>query len=999
MTDEAGRWGRVKQVFQDALDRTPDERSGFLREACGDDRDLRGEVDSLLLAHEAAGSFAQRPAIDALAGSPAVAVHSPARVDRPLQPGDRLGPYEIVDRLGAGGMGDVYRARDSRLPRDVAIKVLPTFWLADPERRARFDREARVLATLNHPHIGALYGVEDADGVRALVMELVEGEDLAQRLVRGPIRLNEALPIAKQIAEALEAAHEQGVIHRDLKPANIKLRPDGTVKVLDFGLAKLAEAPAAFGAVGLSQSPMITTPTMMTGVGMILGTAAYMAPEQAQGKAVDKRADIWAFGCVVFEMRAGRRAFAGDDVADTLAAVLTKEPEWTALPPNTPAAIRRLLRRCLEKDRRRRLADIADARLEIEEALLAPSADSPAVNAQNTAAAPARGRSMLPWVVMGGFAAALALVLVSWRPWRVIRAPVPLRLSADLVAGMSVQIPEGASVVLSPDGALLAFVAQKADGGTRQLFVRHLEQLRAIPLSGTDGASHPFFSPDGQWIAFFTPGKLSKISSNGGAVVTLCNAPNGRGGTWAEDGTIVFSPANGAGVSLLRVSSAGGTPQSFTTLDRGEATQRWPQVLPGGKAVLYTSHSTVGDYENANLVVQPLPTGARKVVQRGGYYGRYLPSGHLVYVHDGTLFAVPFDLGRLERTGPPVPALDGVAANPTAGLAEFAGSDSGAFVYVPSGNDDSPIDWVDHTGKQSPLRATRANWSNPQFSPDGRQLALDIFDGKQWDVWVDDWARDTLSRLTVDPAHDVKPVWTPDGGRIVFASMRDGNTAYNLYWQRADGSGDVQRLTNGKNAQFPGSWHPSGKVLAFEEQNPTYYSLMLLPMGGDEAFGWKPGKPTIFLAGAFDERKPAFSPDGRWLAYQSNESGQYEVYVRPFPARDGKVRISTGSGVFPTWSRTRRELFYGTSDQRIMMVEYTVDGDAFHAEKPRLWSEARYKTRVGPFIPRSFDLHPDGDRFALAAIREAEPVLKQDRVVLISNFFDVLSRIAPTQAR
>ena len=754
-----------------------------------------------------------------------------------LAAGDRLGAYEIVALLGAGGMGEVYRARDTRLKREVAIKILPQAFANDADRLARFQREAELLASLNHPSIACVFGLEQTGGHNAIVLELVEGDTLADRIARGPLPLDEALPIAKQIAEALEAAHERGVIHRDLKPDNVKVRPDGTVKVLDFGLAKAME-PAG-SAPNVSQSPTVTTPAM-TQAGIILGTAAYMSPEQARGQIVGKQADIWAFGCVLYEMLTGTRAFGGEDATEIIAAVVKIEPNWAALQPDTPPAIRTLIKRCLEKDRKARIGDASTLRYVLSDV----AGETTTVSAATSHARSAGSWPALPWVVAAALGVGLVLVVALREPWQKV-PPAPLSLSVELGADASFSNPgTGAATILSPDGAVVAFVAQKGGGGSRQLYVRRLNQLQATPLSGTDDAESPFFSPDGQWIAFFADGKLKKISVTGGAAVTLCDAPNGRGGAWGEDGTIVFSPDASPGVSLLRVSSAGGKPEPLTSLAEGEVTQRWPQVLPGGKAVLFTSNSHTGNaFDDANLVVQPLPTGARKVVQRGGYYGRYLPSGHLVYIHDGTLFAAPFDLDRLEVTGQPVPALEGVASNAVSGGAQFAVSASGTLVYLPgqSAGSGRPIHWMDHEGKTTLLRATPSNWFNLHFTPDGRRLAMQINEGR---IWVYEWARDTLTRLTFDTASSENPVWTPDGRRIVFGSSPAGTSMPNLYWQRADGTGDAQRLTESKNAQLPASWHPSGKFLAFEEQNPqTNFDLMILPMEGDEASGWKPGNP------------------------------------------------------------------------------------------------------------------------------------------------------------
>ena len=934
----------------------------------------------------------------------------------PLSPGTRLASYEIVAALGAGGMGEVYRARDTKLGRDVAIKILPPAFAQDPERVARFQREAQLLAALNHPHIAAIHGLEEAAESPFLVLELVEGETLAERLGRSQdrllqppaeigrerssdrsegIALDEALRIARQIADALQAAHDKGIIHRDLKPANIALTAEGQVKVLDFGLAKALGA--AEGARALSplvtNSPTLTFNPTMTG--MILGTAAYMSPEQAKGRDADKRTDVWAFGCVLFEMLTGKKAFDGEDATDIIAAVVRGEPDWKALPSETPAAIRTLLKGCLEKDRRERIADVSTVLFVLKQ----PSVIERSDDAVPKLGPPEGGTQVLPWAAAAALATtALIVTLVLWAPWKKASPPVPLRLNAELGADVTLVSNQGPAAILSPNGEMLAFVAQKTLSGDRQLYIRHLDELQATPLSGTVGALEPFFSPDRQWIGFFADGKLKKISARGGAAVTLCDAPAPRGGSWADDGSIAFQPGNGSGTALWRVSSAGGKPESFTTLGDGEVTQRWPQMLPGSKAVLYSGHTSTTGWDDARVTVQALPNGPRKILQRDGYFARYLSSGHIVYIHESTLFAVPFDLDRLEVAGQPAPVLEGIASTPAggaSGAAQVAASSNGTLAYLPGGSvgADAPIAFVDHTGKATPLRATPANWSNPRFSPDGTRLAMDIFDGKQTDVWISDWSRDTLTRLTFAAGRDETPVWTPDGRRVVFASTRGG--ALNLYWQRADGTGDVERLTESKNDQAPGSWHPSGKFLAFVERNPqTNGDLMILPMEGDDASGWKPGEPTIFLNSPFLEREPAFSPDGKWLAYISAESGREEIYVRPFPGPGGKWQISTNGGVYPFWSRTRRELFYGGSpDQRFMVATYSVDSDSFRADKPRVWSELSVPLR--PRGGRASDLHPDGERWAMAPVTQNETAAKQDKVVFVFNFFDELRRIAP----
>jgi serine/threonine-protein kinase len=900
-------------------------------------------------------------------------------------------------------MGEVYRAHDTKLGRDVALKILPGEFTHDPDRLTRFKREAQVLASLNHPHIAAIYGLEESGGMTALVMELVEGDDLSQRIARGAMPLDEALPVAKQIAEALEAAHEQGIIHRDLKPANIKVRADGTVKVLDFGLAKAMEPPAS--SPNVSQSPTITTPAM-TQAGVILGTAAYMSPEQAKGRPVDKRSDVWAFGCVLYEMLTGARAFQGDDVSDTLAAVLRGEPSWTALPTDTPPPIRRLLRRCLEKDRKRRLDSAAAARLEIEEALTTPSVAESAADAGTASPglAPHSAWSRaLPWMLATStvvVSVALMSALLAWAPWRTTPVPAPRKLLASIGADVSLPTDLGASAILSPDGTTLAFVAQQA--GQTRLFVRKLDQLQAAALAGTEGATSPFFSPDGQWVAFFAGGQVKKVEVTGGAAVPLCAAVFGRGGTWTDDDTIILTPTVVAG-PLMRVSAAGGTPTAFDTPPgTGAATRRWPQALPGGKGVLYTEHSSAANFDGANLVVAPLAGGTPKVVVRGGYYGRYVPSGrasptraardggHLMYLRQSTLFAVRFDLDRLETIGPAMPALEDVATNPaSSGGAQLAVSSEGTLVYVPcaAATAANSIDWMTREGKTSVLRATKADWANPRFSPDGQKLALEIFDGKHRNIWVYEWARDTLTQLTFDPGQDKAPVWTPDGRLIVFSSDRAKPGTLNLYWVNADGTGEVMRLTDSPEPQYAGSWHPSGKFLVFNGSPNA--NQMILPMEGDAARGWTPGKPTASLnTGNYS----MFSPDGRWIAYASNEAGggSLDVYVRPFPGPGGKWRISTDGGSFPHWSAPTHELLF-VSQGKVMVARYVVVGDSFRADTPQVWSPTSVRS-FGSNYP--YDLHPDGKRLVIAAAPDQSNVV-QDKVVFVSNFFDYLWKIAP----
>ncbi len=910
-------------------------------------------------------------------------------------------------------MGEVYRARDTKLNRDVALKILPEVFTADSDRLARFRREAQVLASLNHPNIAAIYGFEDSGATHALVMELVEGLTLAELIDAAGgnapgLPLVDALPIARQIAEALEAAHETGIIHRDLKPANIKVRADGTVKVLDFGLAKAID-PAESSPSAMANSPTLTA--RATQLGMILGTAAYMAPEQARGRAVDRRADIWAFGVVTYEMLSGRRAFDGDDISITLASVLKEDVRWDALPADLPAPLQRLLRRCLEKDPKRRLSWIGEARLILED----PASLNPdvAISSPAIAAAPPLPlwRRAMPWAFAAlGLAAALVSIAL-WAPWRTTPVPTPRKLLVSIGVDASMGTVLGAPAILSPDGTTLAIVAQTT-GRPAELFIRKLDQLQAAPFAGTEGAASPFFSPDGQWIAFFAGGKLKKVSVTGGAPVILCDAEAGRGGTWTDDDTIIFSPSGSQPVKLLRVSASGGAPAVFGTLGQGAVTQRWPQALPGGKGVLYTEHRAGNGFDSANLVVAPLAGGVPKIVMRGAYYGRYVPSGsdspatpkrseggHLLYVQQGTLFAVPFNLDRLETAGQAVPAIDGLSANQSIGSASVALSADGTLVYVPGSAQSNvkSIDWMTRDGKTSTLRAAKTGWANPRFSPDGQKLALDITDGKQRDIWVYDWARDTLTQLTFDAGNDRYPVWTPDGKRIVFGSDRAKPGVINLYWVNADGTGEPTRLTDSPNSQEPLTWHPSGRFLAFHESRggSTGLDLMMLPMEGDAVRGWTPGTPTVFLATAAVEVLPTFSPDGRWLAYQSNEGGSFDIYVRAFPGPDGKWRVSSDGGIYPAWSPASRELlFLSPTQSNVMVAPYTVEGDSFKAGKPQLWSPTGYQTVGGAgFGP--YAVHPDGKRLALAAAEQTAPGAVQDKVVLVSNFFDYLNKIAP----
>ncbi len=941
------RWRQVESLFQEALLRDPAERDAWLREACHGDTDLEREVASLLANYHVAADSA-----------PWAAAAAARLLDEPasLRPGQSLGPYRIECFLVAGGMGEVYRATDTRLNRTVAIKVSAARFTE------RFEREARVIASLNHPNICQLYDV----GPDYLVMELVEGPTLADRIRQGALPPEEALAIARQIAEALEAAHEKGIVHRDLKPGNIKIKPDGTVKVLDFGLAKAAEEPPAIA--DPSNSPTVTmSPTR---AGVILGTAPYMCPEQARGKPVDKRADIWAFGCVLYEMLTGKRAFTGETTSDILASVLKEEPSWSRI----PARVQPLLRRCLVKDPKRRLRDIGDAMPLFE-------------------GAPEQAAERRPWLWIAITAALAIAAAMGW--WRATRSlllpPQPLmRLSVNLSPGEGIS-ENGNQVALSPDGTRIAVSVR--EGGKYHLAVRRLDEGQLAPLSGTEGAWTPFFSPDGQWIGFYVIAdrKLKKIAVQGGAPVTLCDCPYGSGASWGDNGDIVMA-LNAGPAGLARIPSGGGTPTGVTEVskEKRERAHIWPQVLPGSQAVLFTA-AGFGSFEEANIDVFSFQTRRRKTLVRGGYFGRYLPSGHLIYIHQNALFAAPFDLSRLSLTGAPQALLQDVSLTGLQGSANLdfssAPSGFGTFIYLSRAAEAAQsIFWLDNTGKTQPLypppgSSVASRFSTPRFSPDGKRLAFRILEpGSEGDIWIRHLDRGVVSRLT--HLFGASPVWTPDGANLLFESRLPD---FHLSWIRADGSGEPQRLTDDKIRRVPGSFSPDGKWLAYGQGN----AIWTAPVEGGSEHP-RLGKAERFLQTPFSEMEPAFSPDGRWLAYVSDETGSYEVYVRPFPGPGAKWPISTGGGQFPIWSRNGRELFFIAPDRRIMVAAYTAKGDSFASGKPRVWSEKRLLDR--PY--GIFDLAPDGKRFAviLNADGTSEPLI---HFTVLLNFFDELRRRVP----
>jgi serine/threonine-protein kinase len=888
-------------------------------------------------------------------------------------------------------MGEVYQATDTNLKRSVAIKVLAASVAVDAERLARFQREAEVLAALNHPNIAQIHGLEKSDGTIALVMELVEGPTLADRVAQSAIPIDEALAIAKQIANALEAAHEQGIIHRDLKPANIKVREDGTVKVLDFGLAKALQPTNARSSTEL-ESPTITTPAM-TQAGLILGTAAYMSPEQAKGRAVDRRSDIWAFGVVLYEMLTGQRAFKGGDVPDTLAFILTREPAWTALPANTPPLIRRLLRRCLEKDRKRRLDSAADVRLEIEEALTGPSAVEAATRQPEPAPRWAWSRALTWALAASTLGLAIALVWL-WAPSRVVRSvDQPLvRLDVDLGADISllpvssVASAAGSSVAISPDGMRLAY----ASGTPPTLFTRRLDQPKATELRGTENASAPFFSPDGRWIGFLALGRANKIAVEGGAIVPLALADIGfiLGASWDEDGNVLLATQKG----LERIPDSEGKPELVAALANGEVALVSPQILPGGKAVLFSAY-TAANSDASSIEVMTLADGRRKTVSRGGTSPRYLATsngeGHLVYVNKTTLFAVPFDLDKLETRGTAVPIVDDVALHEAQGTAQLTFSRTGTLVYRRSGEDTGllTVAWLDGAGTMLPLLAKPGVYARPSLSRDGQRVALDVREGSGTDIWVYDWRRDTMTRVTFTGRAE-NAVWSQDGRYIVFRAIGEGMAV-----TRSDGGGKAQPLTHSTNAQYPWSFTPDGKQLTFTEIDPrTRFDIWTMPLEL-EGRTLQAGKPEVFLQTVTSERSPALSPDGRWLTYSSDESGTHQVYVRAFPDQGGKWQISKSGGTYPMWSRSGHELIFETPDRKIMAAAYTVKGDSFVAENPRVWSD---KQLGGLNQLKNVDISPDGKRIAALIAAESKGAQQaKSHVVFLVNFFDELRRRVP----
>ncbi|MEQ1759795.1 MAG: protein kinase [Vicinamibacterales bacterium] len=927
-----------------------------------------------------------------------------------LTPGSRLGPYEVLTQIGVGGMGEVYRATDTNLKRQVAIKVLPASVAGDAERLARFQREAELLAALNHPNVAQIYGLEKSPatgsgqaGVHALVMELVEGPTLADLLVSragpsGPagLPLDEVLPIARQIAEALESAHERGIIHRDLKPANIKVREDGTVKVLDFGLAKAMDAVGsgqhAAGDMTPSMAATITSPALMTGAGMILGTAAYMSPEQAKGRPVDKRADIWAFGCVLYEMLTGTSLFASESVAESLGLIFSREPDLAALPAGTPAGVRTLIARCLVRDPRQRLRDIGDARLTLDGAFDTPSAPPPVAHVAGPV-----WRRVVP-IVAAVAATALAVGLGVWTLTR----PTPPQIVRLTMAHPAPEVVGGnqfdANVTLSPDGRQVAYVASlpsSTNSNTLHLYVRALDEAEPRPLSSS--ARSPFFSPDGQWVGFVEDNRwLSKVALAGGPSTHIAEIGNGiRGASWGADDSIVFATL-GLDTGLSRVPASGGVVEVLTKPDasKGEVDHLYPELLPGGRAILFTiSFST--EARDSKIAVLDLTTRSYRIVLDSGSYATYSPSGHVLVGGLGVLRAIPFDLSALAVRGTAVPMESDVLMS-SAGAAQFAFAAGGTLVKVRGrvlSGLASTLAWVDRTGRVEPLTFEPRQYSDLALSPDGSRVAARIdtnAGGTDSDLWVLSLVSKSASRLTFEPGTDQIPLWTPDGAKVVYRVATQG-----LFWRPADGTGNREPFLVGVgNGLVPDSWSPDGSLI-FENPQPGRQTIAMVSARA----GARTPVTLLTASERFGLAQATLSPDGRWLAYMSNESGRTDVYVRPFPAVDsGKWQVTSSGGATGIsrgilqnnsgslrWTADSRAILF--SDATGIMASRIADGPTFSASTPE-----RVLTRpLGMSV--DFDMSPDGSRFLMRQFIVGDDDTTQIEVVL--NWLDELKRLVP----
>ncbi len=873
-----------------------------------------------------------------------------------LTAGVRLGPYEIVSPLGAGGMGEVYKARDTRLERTVAIKVLTDRLSGDPDLRRRFEREARVISSLNHPHICTLHDVGHETGTDYLVMEYLEGETVADRLLRGPLPLDQALRIGVEVADALDKAHRQGIIHCDLKPGNVMLTRDGA-KLLDFGIARLWRPPQPVA----DGTPEGRTTALHT-QNLLLGTLQYMAPEQFDGKEPDPRSDIFAFGCLLYEMVTGRPAFAGANAMEVVAAIVGAGPApATTIDKKVPAALDRALQQCLAKDPEERWQSARDLRKELQWIQQSPAAAAPVRSAV--------GRSSFWGLAVLSAVLAVALANSIWRRGMPpAAAPQSLvRFSITLPSDQSLDESIGYSVALSPDGKRLAYVASR--GSEQSIYIRSLDSLESVRVPGTARASSPFFSPDGEWIGFEAAGKLVKVPVSGGSPQVLCDVLFPGGATWGADDTIVFTPLYTGG--LFAISARGGKPRRLTTPDssQGEAAHLWPDFLPDGKHILFTIWNGSTNWDQSRIAILSLDTGKWQTLLEGGSFARYDPGGHLLYLRGDTLFVAPFDLKGLRVTGRPVQVVQGVLMELGIGAAYFSVSQAGTLAYAP-GTARTPsrsLVAVDRSGKSRLIASARRAYNSPRVSPNGRRIALWLEDATP-DIWIHDLALDTLTRASFG-ADDHTPVWSPDGKRLAFESSRTG--PHQVFVQPADGTGDATQLTTGQYDHYLCDWSADGQHLVFMEWHPqTGADLWTLQLDGNSP-------PRPFLKSPFNEKQAAFSPDGRWLAYVSDESGQNEVYVQPFPGPGPKQQVSAGGGEEPAWSRSGRELFYRIGGR--MMAVNVRDGGDFSVDRPRRLFEGLFYYTAAP--NRTYDVSPDG-RFVMVGEPELEYATRQINIVL-----------------
>ncbi len=988
------RWQQVEQLCHAAQKYQGSERSQFLRKACAGDEELLREVESLLAYQKPAEAFIESPALE-------LAARDLAEGRATLEADQVLGSYRILDRLGAGGMGEVYRARDTKLGREVAIKVLPEVFSQDRERLARFHREARLLASLNHPNIGAIHELEESDGKPLLVLEFVQGETLQERLKRGALAAEDGLKVCRQVAEGLEAAHEKGVIHRDLKPANVMITAEDVIKVLDFGLARTFEGE-------LSESEQAHSPTITQGQtreGVILGTASYMSPEQARGRTLDKRTDIWSFGCLLYEVLTGRKAYAGQTVSDSIAQILAAEPDWDALPAKLHPKIGELLRRCLQKDPKQRCRDIGDARIQIEQALADPAGS---LHIAERAVTAASWQRILPWA-LGSLVLGVAIgIFISNRFETAGTRPA----SETRTFHSEIELPEGErlahshqqGVALSPDGTQVAFVSGTpfSSSGPRKtrIYLRRLDQWTQRPIPGTENGLKPFFSPDGKWLGFGVGSRLLKVNLSlaGGEPEEICNCNAGFGIAWGPDDMIFFGDLNGR---MFRVSASGGEPEEVTQLDEeaGEVGHRLPHILPNNGAVLFTALRYgyfFNDEERAQIFVQSLETGERKLLIEEGSDARYVPTGHVVFAREGRLLAVPFDLERLEVTGPEVPVLDAINHSihtgfiyRETGVAQISFSTSGTLAYVAGSvfpERKTSVVWVNRDGREEPLEVEAREYLSGRVSRDGRHVLLTgSYPPK--DIWLFDRKRKLLRRQTFE-GNQSFAVWGPGPDHFTFKSDREGPPA--LYVKKVDSEpGEVEKL-HSEDWVNAYSWSPDNQRLAFGVLNSNIPGISIMS---------REGTVEPFSQTRFTELYPEFSPDGRWIVYVSTQSRRPEVYVSPSTGSGQTVQLSIQGGTRPAWSRDGREVFYRW-ESKFFAVKLEVNGNRLTAGSPKELFEHVANRYVSAVPVRSYDVAPDGRFLLLKKGDDVETAATEQhfptRIRIVQNWFEELKRLAPT---